>query len=168
LNADFGGDAEDVEGRVADGKDSPESDSEIESASGRCDKGIFVNSADVADGTNCPVEQIKVSEDEDGFGLETRIEGGSFVPVSSVDEDDGMRPAVEEASAREPSGGVETEIRGIWPCSSSSSRPRAFVLEPEKLIAFMIDAKGDPGGARVVRGEVWVTEMVTEGISSRR
>lgn len=58
LGTDFGGEAEVGSGRRGGGggDEGPDSDSDIDSASGRRGRGICVNSADVGDGTRCAVE----------------------------------------------------------------------------------------------------------------
>ena len=97
LDTDFGGEAEVGGGKLGGGggDEGLDSNSDVNSASGRRGRGICVNSADVADGTRCAVEQARVFEDEVGFGLD---DTGTVVRVRRADEEDGIRWAVEEAN----------------------------------------------------------------------
>jgi len=76
----------------------------------------------VADGTRCPVEQINVSEDEDGFGLETRMEGVSFVPARHPWPSP-CRMSAERACANSPCGSAI--ISRASPRPADSPRPPA-------------------------------------------
>jgi hypothetical protein len=148
------------------GDEGPEADSDTESASGRSERGIFVNSEDVADGTRCSVEQAKVLG---GSSLDTGAQSGSG--IGWMDEDDGIGWVVEGARAVALLDGNDTDICGIWPWGLLKSCSRAVfvsVSPSEKLMAFIIDAKGDPGGARVIPDEAKFVEAVTQLISSRR
>jgi hypothetical protein len=64
----------------------------------------------VADGTRCAVEEARELEKDAAFRLDPEMDRELFDRVRRADEDDGMRPAVEEANAEILSEGNDTEI----------------------------------------------------------